>query len=358
MSPHQHLRHRPKNPPPPSAPPPPTIPSTQLPLLPTIPSTQLLPLLCLFLLVLFLPPLLNVFVLSLFDDFPLFKPWRPTLAPSTPPTAEVTLSFSLLSLNDPPPPPKTPLLTCMPTVSRPNNVEYVSNAAKSFRLATNNSATLGHLVVFLMDNPITKASTRWLRRVTRSAKQPPWLHVLQREGDVRAPQKQTLGDTLERVQWRSKEVLDYAQVLRRCAHMATGEYILIAQDDVLFTPEINNVLDWANRVLVDGVREVDGRRKMVRVCSGSLFDLPGTRTGEDGHVLDSSNMVARLWRVDAVERVVQYLEERYDEAPVDWLVDGMCKGRRRLTLVMEPNPVKHRGKVSSFAGNQRDGMLT
>lgn len=175
---------------------------------------------------------------------------------------------------------------------------------------------------------------------------------------MRAPQKQTLGDTLERVQWRSKEVLDYAQVLRRCAHMATGEYILIAQDDVLFTPEINNVLDWANRVLVDGVREVDGRRKMVRVCCGSLFDLPGTRTGEDGHVLDSSNMVARLWRVDAVERVVQYLEERYDEAPVDWLVDWMCKGRRRVTLVMEPNPVKHRGKVSSFAGNQRDGMLT
>lgn len=338
MSPQQHLRHRHKHPPPPSSsPPPPTVPSIQFPLLRLI-----LPLLV----------LLSPFLYRLLPQSP------PTLTPSTSPTAESTLSISLLPIDDPPPSPKTPLLTCMPTVSRPNNIEYVSNAVKSFRLATNNSATLGHLVVFLMDHPTTKASTRWLRRVTRSVKHPLWLHVLQREGDVRAPQKQTLGDTLDRVQWRSKEVLDYAQVLRRCARMATGEYILIVQDDVLFTPEINTVLDWANRVLVDGVREVDGRRKRVRICSGSLFDLPGAKTREDGHVLDSSNMVARLWRADAVEKIVHYLEDRYDEAPIDWLVDEMCKRRRRLTLVMEPNPIRHRGKVSSFAGNQREGMLT
>lgn len=175
---------------------------------------------------------------------------------------------------------------------------------------------------------------------------------------MRTPRKQTLGDDPDRVKWRSKEVLDYAQVLRRCAHMAKGEYVLVVQDDVLFTPRINSVLEWADRVLVEGAREVDGKRRMVRICSGSLFDLPSEQTEQDGHVLESSNMVARLWRVDAVERVVKYLEQRYDDAPVDWLMDDMCKGRRRLTLVMEPNPVKHRGRVSSFAGNQREGMLT
>lgn len=257
-------------------------------------------------------------------------------------------------------------LACMPTVTRRSgNVEYVSNAVKSWRLATNRSSVLRRLAVFDMDVPISSAPPAWLNAVfdefVRQGETPSWLTLLKRESDeLEAPRKHTYGDSEERVRWRSKEALDYAEVLRRCAELTEGEYVIVVQDDVLFTERITEVVDWCERHMVDKVvtDEKTGRRRMKRVCSVSLFDLPGTKSGVDAHEIDASNMVGRVWKTDRIPAMEKYFQKNFDDAPVDWLADRICKSQRRKTLVMDPNPVRHRGKVSSFDQNNREGLLT
>lgn len=256
------------------------------------------------------------------------------------------------------------MLACMPTVPR-KNVEYVSNAVKSWRLATNTSDTLRRLVVLDMNVPSTKWKDKrpeWLGRVFENddVPVPSWLVMLQREGAPQAARKSTLGDSPSRIAWRSKEAQDYAQTLTRCAELAKGRYVLIVQDDVLFTNALANVVQWADNAFVQReYTDSRGRTSVRRVCSLSLFDVASEENhGKDLHTLDSSNMVARIWRTEDVERVANYIFRRFDEAPVDWLIDDLCKLRRRVTLVKEPNAVRHRGAVSSFSENIREGLLT
>lgn len=257
------------------------------------------------------------------------------------------------------------LLACMPTVTR-KNVEYVSNAVKSWRLAANSSIGLRRLVVIDMD--ISSSDTHknerpeWLRAVfeNKDASLPSWLVILRREGMPQAARKVTLGDSPVRIAWRSKEAQDYAQTLSRCAELAQGRYVLIVQDDVLFTSALTDVVQWADDAFVQREYiDVEGRSRSRRVCSLSLFDVAAEENyGKDLHTMDSSNMVARIWRTEDVERVVGYISRHFDEAPVDWLVDNMCRIRRRITLVKEPNAVRHRGAISSFVENNRGGLLT
>lgn len=285
------------------------------------------------------------------------------------------------------------LIACMPTVSR-GGVEYVSNAVKSWRLATNGSTSVRRLLVFDMDSDATNAHNAsvkdWVqqlfeRRVASYAELPSWLQVQTRPANVsvRPPRKDTLGDSPERVRWRSKEAQDYAHVLRQCvaAAPAGARHVLIVQDDVLFRTSVADVAAWASRMLVQRDytdeevarhrQQVDARLPYVarrgrvqRICSGSLFDIvpsnhshPGADTGP-GHMLFASNMVARVWDIAYVAKITRYIDANYDEKPVDWLIDEMCRTSRRITLVMEPNPVRHRGAVSSFTQNKREGLLT
>lgn len=258
-----------------------------------------------------------------------------------------------------------PLLACIPTVSR-GNVEYVSNTVKSWRVATNQSTVMRRLVVIKMDplhsNDKSVKRFEWLRQVfgKKTDGIPPWLILLEREGSPQRARKSTLGDSPARIAWRSKEAQDYAQTLSRCASLATGRYILIVQDDVLFTSELIRVVEWADAAFVDRkFIDSEGHTRIQRVCSLSLFDITsGDSQTMDSHQLQSSNMVARIWRVEDAERVARYIDRRFDEAPVDWLVDDMCRKRRQVTLVREPNPVRHRGLVSSYADNDRKGLLT
>lgn len=282
----------------------------------------------------------------------------PLLPQSTSPDNELLLTNHTIPLESHQPPSKS-LLTCIPTVTRAEgSIEYISNTVKSFRLATNNTS-LHKLLVFDMDHPPSE-NPIWLNSVFPDWKPthnlPSWLEVIHRESPVVPPQKATLGDSWGRVVWRSKEARDYAEVLRRCAAQAEGRFIMLVQDDVLFHPEIAQVPQWAEKWFRDDVVVSAGRTKVRRVCSASLFDAFG---GVDGAELSASNMVARVWEVARVEAAVKYLERNFEEMPVDWLVDRLCKSQRRRTLVMWPNPVRHRGKVSSFEGNvDREGMVT
>lgn len=306
-----------------------------------------------------------------------------SLSGSVKPDDEVQITLGRLPFEDRVPPAyKEGILACMPTVSR-EGVEYISNAVKSWRIATNDSDTIRRLIVFEMDykadnksgNNPSSSFPGWLQNVffeeIAYKGLPSWLEIHQRQGEVREARKQTLGDSKTRVTWRSKEAQDYAQVLKRCTEMVSAtsaKYVLIVQDDVLFTTGIQNVVRWADEVLKEKEHFDEGRGKNIvqRICSGSLFDitqdqrddLHNSPLSKDGHVQHTSNMVAKIWQLSFAARVVQYIERNYDEKPVDWLVDDMCRHGRRATLVMEPNAVRHRGAVSSFPANKRHGLLT
>lgn len=281
------------------------------------------------------------------------------------------------------------LLVCMPTVARPGDAEYVSNAIKSWRLSTRNIPGLHRLVVFDMNADVDSRERHrlsWLRRVfgfddfqewTSLQAQIGWLLLRERLSDqVPQPVRRTHGDSEERIAWRSKEASDYAEVLERCVGMATGDYVAIVQDDVLFTERMNVVLSWLDARVGGSPRESPGSRsgKSIPWCSASLFDIRDKAGGEreglfpasdgvDGYEkLRSSNMVARVFDVrdggKTVGRLISALRRGFDASPVDWLADAWCKKRRRVSFGIVPNVVKHRGRVSSFGGNKREGTLT
>lgn len=277
----------------------------------------------------------------------------------------------------------------MPTVSR-GAIEYISNAVKSWRLATNGSTSIRRLVIFDMDVDTTTSNNqqqpKWLQRVftssSKSLQIPSWLEIRRRNDEsesfalLKSARRLTLGDSESRVAWRSKEAQDYANVLQRCTELSPlSSHVLIVQDDVLFTNNLKNTIRWAKSTLREHdytaeeleKHKLAGKRegRVLRICGGSLFDIskPKQAGGEeeekgDGHKLNSSNMVARVWQMSFVNRVVKYIERNFDEKPVDWLVDDLCHTSRRKTLVMEPNAVRHRGAVSSFPENKRGGLLT
>jgi N-Acetylglucosaminyltransferase-IV (GnT-IV) conserved region len=300
---------------------------------------------------------------------------------------------------------KEELLICMPTVTRRDGVEYVSNAVKSWWVASrgsSSSSSLQRLIVFGMDaDPATAAAHQrlWQGRVFSDAEaagrrhwSSSWLIAASRRSSSlqTTPRRRTHGDSEARVRWRSKEVLDYAEVLERCAELAGGRYVAVVQDDVLFAPamaHVARVLDdndtsalrtrtrrqqrrpgGASVETGDDGRAARRRRHQPPWCAASLFDLGGGGGGgEGGKVrfkrLEVSNMVARVYATEdddgqEVSRFVGYLRAHFDASPVDWLADSYCAGRRRVTYALHPNPVRHRGAVSSFAENRRDGMVT
>ncbi|CAN8065780.1 unnamed protein product [Agarophyton chilense] len=284
------------------------------------------------------------------------------LAPNATSDDEESLSFSRIQADDYVHPNfRARGAACMPSVTRIKGgipVEYVSNAVKSWRLATNQSLDVRQLTVFDMDlQPAARPS--WLDNVfdTALTDLPSWLKLSKRERPPIPHRKVTLGDDERRVEWRSKEALDYADVLLRCMEENDVEYIIVVQDDVLFREQMKNVIQWCDKHLKESfVTNAQGRPKQIRMCSASLFDLSGGEA--DAHELRSSNMVARVWRRDFVQSMARYLTTNFDEAPVDWLADRRCRTQKRKTIVMEPNPVRHRGRISSFPSNLREKTIT
>ncbi len=250
--------------------------------------------------------------------------------------------------------------TCMPTVTRSDGeVEYVSNAAKSWYLAHNGVPP----PLYVYDMDADTQPTRWRSRV--GASQTTWLKQLRLDLPSVTPQRYTLNDSVTRVKWRSKEALDYSGVLRDCARIARlsptttdDTVILVVQDDVLFRREITTSREWAANALADSGRSRvnrAGREVPVRTCSASLFDL-GDGVGDEPQGI--SNLVARYWRVGEADAFADYIERHFEDAPVDWLADRWCRRRRATVPVLRPNPVRHRGRVSSFIENKREELLT
>mmetsp|Transcript_28015 Transcript_28015/g.110137 ORF Transcript_28015/g.110137 Transcript_28015/m.110137 type:complete len:109 (-) Transcript_28015:2112-2438(-) len=104
----------------------------------------------------------------------------------------------------------------MPTVSRPKGASYVDAAARTFREVTRNSPYIRRLVIFVMDlEPQKNAVVQRLKRASK-AHHHSWLTVLDGERrNAQEPARREHGDPPDRIMWRSKEALDYAETLER-----------------------------------------------------------------------------------------------------------------------------------------------
>ncbi|KAJ8902120.1 hypothetical protein NDN08_006528 [Rhodosorus marinus] len=238
------------------------------------------------------------------------------------------------------------VVACMPTVSRPKGASYVDAAARTFREVTRNSPYFRRLVIFVMDlEPQKNVVVQRLKRASK-ARAHSWLTVLDGERrHAKDPTRREHGDPPDRITWRSKEALDYAETLERCIEIAGDvSYILVVQDDVTFGQEFKDIAIWADRL---------HRRPKSRICALSLFDISQR---VDSKPEKSSNMVAKLYKPAVAKEFVDYARSMFDHSPIDWLHRDFCAARNLQILVKYPNPIDHKGVVSTFERNKRETM--
>lgn len=140
----------------------------------------------------------------------------------------------------------------------------------------------------------------------------------------------TLGDTLERTMWRSKEVLDYVFALESgLAASASATHIVVLQDDVLLSS------NWVE--LLEGYE----RGHLVTSLWSSRLHPEWLST------------VATLYERSAAEGFAAWARERFSEMPIDWLLEEYLRHMNSPVVTMLPGPVQHIGLKSSLAGKSQ-----
>lgn len=175
------------------------------------------------------------------------------------------------------------IVACMPTVMRPGGVEYVTTALRSFREATRNHRNLRRLFLFVMDtDPASNRMAAQLERASMTT-EGEWLQVLPRQNAVnRKPERMNHGDSFERVQWRSKEALDYVQALQRS--VASPSPLPSRRKEPSRKQEINQrttVVDIIGRKYTSVYTSLVRRKHhsyFLQCPSSSFNSLPGIKT--------------------------------------------------------------------------------
>jgi hypothetical protein len=142
---------------------------------------------------------------------------------------------------------------------------------------------------------------------------------------IMRPLKRNFNDTLERVRWRSKIVLDFVRMVRFVSDRC--RYVIWLEDDVTLP------LGWfANVVNVTPAEPTPWL--MVWLSKG---------------------MPAVLFNTQHIDFLLQYLIHHFDDQPVDWLINYTADELNKINKgFLFPAPqyplIGHRGVVSSLPG--------
>eukprot|EP00040_Diaphanoeca_grandis_P020342 m.108213 g.108213 ORF g.108213 m.108213 type:complete len:646 (+) comp27854_c0_seq1:244-2181(+) len=180
--------------------------------------------------------------------------------------------------------------------------------------------------------------------------------VKQSDGYPQMELKTTLGDKIQRVRWRSTEVLDYINTLT-LAYSQKSKYILVVQDDTFAAPDVGGKLKAA----IDHINKEDPEFGFVSfytetVTSASHFT--GVKHLKNGlfEMVNSNHFgrvgqcVALLYRREIIPWLVDHLRENYNAMPVDWMIYSLLAhvGKKQLRLFgYLPNLFQHVGKIST-----------
>ena len=138
--------------------------------------------------------------------------------------------------------------------------------------------------------------------------------------------KQNFGDDVTRVQWRAKQVLDYAFMFHYCANIS--HYYMQLEDDVLPKPGY--------------IKAIEGFIKKVSKQHWVELDFSGL------------GYIGKLYKQENMIKLAQFMMLFFDEQPVDWLHDYFTKTlAQKKSIVYKPPLFSHIGFESSYGKNPK-----
>lgn len=135
-------------------------------------------------------------------------------------------------------------------------------------------------------------------------------HQLERACDLNHSYRSFLGITEyheddRQTKWRVRLVLDHLELMKEALKRA--EYIVLIEDDALMLPEGKEFIESSIE------RDREERRTnggLPLMCFQYLY---------------YGRTVGRLYASDVLSRIVDVMENRFDEKPADWLIDTICE---------------------------------
>ncbi|CAI6362194.1 unnamed protein product [Macrosiphum euphorbiae] len=109
----------------------------------------------------------------------------------------------------------------------------------------------------------------------------------------------TLGDPKDRVNWRSKQNLDYAFLMMYC--QPKGSFYVQIEDDIITKPQFHTIMK---------------NTALQRIANGQEWFL--LDFGELG-------FIGKMFRCSDLSWLIQYFIMFYNDQPVDWLLDGIVE---------------------------------
>lgn len=135
----------------------------------------------------------------------------------------------------------------------------------------------------------------------------------------------TLGDSLKRTYWRSKQCLDYSLIFQYCA--GKGSYYLHLEDDVI------GAENFYTKICMDIERFADSGWSAIQFCELGFIGM--------------------LFKDDDLNKIGAFIKTFYDEMPVDWLITYFFALRQRHGqefITVKRSLFQHMGYYSSLDG--------
>jgi hypothetical protein len=162
------------------------------------------------------------------------------------------------------------------------------------------------------------------------------------------------GDSLDRVQWRSKQVLDVATLMEYCTQHVNSpgapngyHYFLMMEDDIISSKHFVRRL----RAWVDS--------HVIKKTDWTMLSFYNPWPVQDMEQLPPNKffgVIGQLFRLHDLPVVVEFLKKNFDQSPLDWLFVDFLKKMGGGITVHTPSLFQHQGTVSSLEGKRQTGQ--
>jgi len=155
--------------------------------------------------------------------------------------------------------------------------------------------------------------------------------------------KRNFNDTMPRVMWRSKLVLDVAWLMEYCKDK--GEYYLHLEDDAMYKQQGN----WPQMIL-EFSQMFPKRFNVSQDKIGALRFYSAWKRDVDGISIPLHKygaMIALLINNTLLHNFTTYILQHFDERPLDWMFGEYLTSLGKNIYIHRPSFFTHVGKISS-----------
>lgn len=232
----------------------------------------------------------------------------------------------------------------IPTVYRTQNYIHRTVAGLLNGLAEGQSQSV---VIALLNGQIPAADHKLIPILQEKYKdqtangQLLFLQVPTKHPQMRRPMRQNYDDELQRVYWRTKQVLDFAYLMETASKLGTF-YIQLEDDLDVADNYVTEIAWWLATYYAE-----KSDWFMLSFYSAGMYD--DRRSYNPG---DFFGFIGQLYRSQTIPELVKYFRDNCDKSPVDWLMrDYMLEKVSNAKIIAHtPSVFNHIGKTSSLAG--------